>query len=303
MRNFVLLGLTVISAASMLADDKKTEAIRRIDESATVLNEIMAAPDKSIPAEIFERATCVGVIPGMKRAGFIVGGKYGKGVLTCRTGRGWSGPSTVRIEGGSFGAQIGGGETDVVMVVMNRSGADRLMRSEFTFGGDAAAMAGPVGRAASADTDAYMRAEILTYSRSRGLFAGITLNGATLRSDDSDNALIYGRNVTHEAILKGKVKPPAVAKTLYVALRRYVPAKTGEAGRTNTRRTSGNNFAPELPARTPTGRDSIILTDRTQLTGTVISNTNAGVRFRGDDGRTRTYPRSQVSRVDLADKK
>ncbi|MCX6622163.1 MAG: lipid-binding SYLF domain-containing protein [Acidobacteria bacterium] len=238
-RRFALLSLAAICAASTLAAGGKKDTFRRIDESATVLNEIMAAPDKGIPEEIFEKAVCVGVIPGMKRIGFIVGAKYGKGVLSCRNAGGWSGPSTIRIEGGSFGAQIGAGETDVVLVVMNRKGADRLMRSEFTFGGTAAAMAGPVGRSASASTDAYMTAEILTYSRARGLFAGVTLDGATLRSDDSDNARIYGREISHAAILKGEVRSPASAQRFHAALRRYVPSKHGEAGRTNTRRSTG----------------------------------------------------------------
>jgi lipid-binding SYLF domain-containing protein len=303
MRIFALFGFTVLSAASMMAADEKSDTVRRISESAKVLNEIMAAPDKGIPQEILEKAYCVGVIPGMKRAGFIIGGKYGKGVLTCRTRHGWSGPSTVRIEGGSFGAQIGAGETDVVLVVMNQKGADRLMHSKFTLGGDAAAMAGPVGRAASADTDAYMTAEILTYSRSRGLFAGVTLNGATLRPDDDDNTQIYGHAVSSEAILKGEVPRPAVAQPLYTAIRRYVPSTrtTGEAGRTNTR-TSGDNMAThtKMPAGTPGGKDSITLTDGRQITGTLISTTSTTVRFKGDDGQTRTYPRSQVSRLDMA---
>ncbi len=297
-----IVGIAALCATVLLAGDSRSDVVRRIDRSAAVLNEIMSAPDKGIPEEILEKAVCVGVIPGMKRAGFIVGAKYGKGTLTCRTRHGWSGPSMVRIEGGSFGAQIGAGETDVVLVVMNRHGANRLMKSEFTLGGDAAAMAGPVGRSASANTDAYMTAEILTYSRSRGLFAGVALDGATLRADDSDNALLYGRNVSHEGILRGMVAAPAAGRPLYAALRRYVPHRTGEAGRTNTRHTTtGNHFisSSNMPVGTPTGRDSVTLTDGRQIMGKLLSTNSSGVRFRGDDGVTRTYPRSQIARVDF----
>jgi lipid-binding SYLF domain-containing protein len=210
---------------------KSGEVVTRIAEAGKVFSEIMAAPDKAIPQEILERAHCVGIVPGMKRAGFIVGGRYGKGVLTCRTNGSWSGPSTIRIEGGSFGAQIGGGETDVVLVVMNERGAERLMGNEFTFGGDAAAMAGPVGREAAAKTDALMSAQILSYSRSRGLFAGVTLNGSTLRSDDDDNAKLYGRKVSHKEILMGKVPRPPAAAPLYASLKQHMPPAASEASR------------------------------------------------------------------------
>jgi lipid-binding SYLF domain-containing protein len=239
------LALWLLAAASLLlgqataerktgtagAPAQSAEVVARIEEAGKVFSEIMSAPDKAIPEEILSRAHCIGIIPGMKRAGFIVGGQYGKGVLTCRTNGSWSGPSTIRIEGGSFGAQIGGGETDVVLVVMNERGAEKLMGNEFTFGADAAAMAGPVGREAAAKTDAVMRAQILSYSRSRGLFAGVTLNGSTLRSDDEDNAKLYGRPVSHKEILMGKVPPPKAAAPLYASLKRHMPARAGEASR------------------------------------------------------------------------
>jgi len=223
------LGLALILSSVLGAQSKENEAVQRIDTAATVFTEIMAAPDKAIPNELLSRAVCVGIIPGVKKAAFIVGGRYGKGVLVCRTGettQHWSGPSTVRIEGGSIGAQIGGGETDVVLVVMNERGAQRLMKSEFTIGGDAAVMAGPVGRSAAAQTDAYLTAEILSYSRSRGAFAGVSLQGSTLRSDDADNRAIYGKAVDHAAILQGKVSPPASAAALYDVLNKYAPATT-----------------------------------------------------------------------------
>jgi SH3 domain-containing YSC84-like protein 1 len=200
------------------------DAVERIGEAKTVFDEIMSSPDKGIPRDLLEKAHCLIIVPAVKRAGFIVGGQYGVGVASCRQAgatRGWSAPSTVKVEGGSFGFQIGGGETDVVMMVMNESGAKKLMKSEFTLGGEGAVMAGPVGRSASAETDAYFRAEILSYSRSRGLFAGVALKGSTLRSDDSDNKKLYGKEVRHEEILQGKVAPPAVAKPLLDTVSKY----------------------------------------------------------------------------------
>jgi len=194
-------------------------AIERIDEAARVFHEINAAADKGIPQDLIERAKCVAILPGVKKGGFVVGAQYGKGVMTCRTtGNRWSGPSTVRLEGGSFGAQIGAGESDVVLVVLNDRGARKLMESKFTVGGDAAVMAGPVGRDAAAKTDALMTAEILSYARSRGAFAGVTLNGSTLRPDNDDNTKIYGKAVDHKDILMGKVARPASASALYSAL-------------------------------------------------------------------------------------
>ena len=208
---------------------ERSQDIKRIHESATVLSEIMHAGDKGIPQDLLQRAQCVGIVPNLKRAGFVVGAKYGVGVLTCRTdeGKGWSAPSTVRIEGGSIGFQIGAGETDVVFIVMNHSGMDKLMNDKFTIGGEANAMAGPVGRSAEANTDAFMKAEILSYSRSHGVFAGVSLQGATLRPDRDDNAAIYGREVSQREILTGHVRPPHSADELYSELNRYAPFKKG----------------------------------------------------------------------------
>jgi lipid-binding SYLF domain-containing protein len=200
------------------AADKPDKHIR---ESAAVLNEIMGAKDNGIPEDLLEKAQCVGVIPNLKRAGFIVGAKYGKGLVTCRANDGWSAPEMVRIEGGSVGLQIGAGETDVVFIVMNQRGMDKLMKDKFTVGGDASVMAGPVGRSAQAQTDAMMHAEILAYSRSRGIFAGIALDGATLRPDNDDNRALYGSNSTPQEILGGRVQPPPSAEPLYSELNRY----------------------------------------------------------------------------------
>jgi lipid-binding SYLF domain-containing protein len=192
--------------------------MKRITEAGAVFTEINSAPDKGIPHDILERAQCIGIVPNMKRAGFIVGAKYGKGVLVCRTGHGWSAPSTIRIEGGSVGFQIGAGETDLVFVVQNRSGENKLMEDKFTVGGDASAMAGPVGRTAEAQTDAMMHAEILSWSRARGVFAGISLDGSTLRPDKDDNRALYGHDITQREILTGAVPRPAGSGPLYGAI-------------------------------------------------------------------------------------
>jgi lipid-binding SYLF domain-containing protein len=223
------LFLSICICAPLLADGVN-DVTKRIHESGTVLSEILGAGDKSIPEDLLRHAQCVGIIPNLKRAGFIVGAKYGKGVVTCRTkGRGgWSAPSAVRIEGGSIGLQIGAGETDVVFIVMNESGVNQLMKDKFTIGGDATAMGGPVGRSAQAGTDVAMRAEILSYSRSRGVFAGVSLEGATLRPDRDDNQLLYGHPLTQREILYGSVRPPASASEIYTELNRYAPFKKGD---------------------------------------------------------------------------
>jgi lipid-binding SYLF domain-containing protein len=215
----VLVGLM----AGTMIFAETPEAVERIDEARQVFQEIMTSADKGIPQDLLEKAHCVGIIPGLKKGAFMIGVEYGKGVMLCRSnaGSGWTGPSTVRIEGGSFGLQIGGNETDVVLLVMNQRGAEKLMTSEFTLGGDATVAAGPVGRSVEAETDAYMHAEILAYSRSRGVFAGISLEGATLRAAEQDNDKIYGRHVRHKEILTGQVQPPEVASALRATLSEY----------------------------------------------------------------------------------
>jgi lipid-binding SYLF domain-containing protein len=225
------MKLVIASLAMLLpivaADEGANEPTKRIHESAAVLGEILHAGDKSIPEDLLRKAHCVGVVPNLKRAGFIVGAKYGKGVVTCRVGNGegWSAVSTVRIEGGSVGFQIGAGETDVIFIVMNRSGEERLMKDKFTLGGDASVMAGPIGRSAQAETDAMMKAEMLSYSRSHGIFAGVSLEGATLRPDNDDNTRIYGRPLTQREILHGDVPPPASERPLIEELNSYAPFK------------------------------------------------------------------------------
>lgn len=218
----VALICAAIIAPVLFAADPVAEHTKRIQQSADVLREIMEAKDQSIPTSLLEKARCVGIVPNLKQAGFIVGGKYGKGVLTCRLAKGdWSAPSTIRIEGGNIGLQIGAGETDLIFIVMNEKGIQDLMNDKFTVGAGVAAMAGPVGRSTSANTDALMRAEILSYSRSHGVFAGATIDGATLRPDNDDNAKIYGRPVTQRELIDGDVPATASARPLIAELDRY----------------------------------------------------------------------------------
>lgn len=199
-----------------------TEADERLQAAAVVIREIMGTKDRSIPQDLLDKAHCAIIVPGMKKAAFVVGGKYGRGFMSCRNGSvGWSAPAGVRVEGGSVGFQIGGSETDVVMLVLNESGADKLMRSKFTLGGDASVAAGPVGRTSSAETDALMRAEILSWSRSRGAFAGISLKGSTLRSDEDANEELYGQKLNSRQIVRGELKRPAAANEFVELLNKY----------------------------------------------------------------------------------
>src|SRR5579864_4497627 len=203
------------------------DAPQRLGAAADVMTEIMAAPDKGIPQDLLEKSECVVVVPGLKKGAFIIGAKYGKGFMSCRkkNGVGWSAPGSIRVEGGSFGFQIGGSETDVVLLVMNQSGVKKLLSSKFTLGADANAALGPVGRDSSAATDAQMHAEILTYSRSRGVFAGISLQGATLRPDDDWNKELYGKAMVNRDIVMGNTAPPASANKLLTLLNKYSSRK------------------------------------------------------------------------------
>src|SRR5260221_625644 len=211
----------LLMASPLLASQK--DVVRRLDESATVLSEIMASPDKGIPEDLLEKAHCIVIVPGLKKGAFIVGGKYGKGFLSCRDKNtiGWSAPAAIRVEGGSVGFQIGGSETDVVMLIMNDSGANKLLSSQFTLGGEGQVAAGTVGRTASAETDAKMRAEILSWSRSRGIFAGLTLHGSTLRQNLADNQVLYGKRLDNREVVTTHVAPPVAANRLMSLLNRY----------------------------------------------------------------------------------
>jgi len=220
MRKFLVLTITLCSSSfGLFAQNKADE---RLQDSSRVLHEIMDTPDKGIPQDLLNKAYCVVVIPGAKKAAFIVGGEYGKGFAVCRRHHaGWGAPASVIMEGGSFGFQIGGSDTDVVMLVMNEHGMKMLDRSKFTLGADASVAAGPVGRTAAADTDAYMSAEILSWSRTKGVFAGIALKGASLRSDEKDNAELYGQPMKNHDILMTATPVPAAARPLITELDRY----------------------------------------------------------------------------------
>jgi lipid-binding SYLF domain-containing protein len=194
-----------------------------LELAATVLSEIMAAPDQGIPEDLLGNAHCIVIVPELKTVAFVVGGKYGKGFMSCRTGdeEGWSAPASVRIEGGSIGFQIGASSTDLVMLVMSERGADKLLSSQFTLGAEGSVAAGPVGRTATLQTDSQLQADILSWSRSQGLFAGVALEGATLREDLDDNATLYGRRLENRDIVTNGVAPPAEATRLMTLLNRY----------------------------------------------------------------------------------
>jgi len=212
----------VLVGAGMAADDKaQSDIARRIDAAGRVLNEIMATPDKAIPDKVMRDAKCIAVIPSMVKVAVGFGGNHGRGVATCRTASGWSAPAPITITGGSWGLQLGGQAVDVVMVVTNDEGMQHLLSSKFKLGGDASAAAGPVGRDAAADTDLKMRAEVLTYSRARGLFAGIDLSGAAITQDKDETRLLYGNYVPFADILSGKVEPTHVSEPFLSAVRRY----------------------------------------------------------------------------------
>src|SRR5271168_853371 len=217
-----VLALAGSVSSAAFAADRAIKIDDRLDASAETLTDMMHASDKGIPQDLVDKAHCVVVIPGMKKAGFIFGAEYGRGFAVCRRhdGSGWSAPAAMRVEGGSVGFQIGGSETDVVLLVMNDGGMRHLLSDKFTIGGDATVAAGPIGRDASAETDAMMNAEMLAYSRSRGLFAGISLEGATLRPDEETNRELYGHDATNREILTGDFKSPAAAGKFERALRR-----------------------------------------------------------------------------------
>jgi SH3 domain-containing YSC84-like protein 1 len=220
MKKFLLLTLIVSLCSFSLANDepKESKAADRAQAAADVLNEIQGAPDKGIPQEVLGSAECVAVVPSMLKGGFIVGAKYGRGLASCRTPKGWSTPAFFVVSGGSVGFQIGGQAVDLVMLIMNKEGMKHLLTSEFALGADASVAAGPVGRHAEGNTDWKMRAEVLTYSRARGLFAGVSLNGAVIKQDKDTTREFYGRMVPFRTSLTGEIDPPAGANAFLTSL-------------------------------------------------------------------------------------
>jgi lipid-binding SYLF domain-containing protein len=215
-----------LGCAPLLAKDEKSKTDERLDDSASLFSEVMGTPDKAIPQMLLDKAACIVLVPGLKKGGFVLAAKYGRGFALCRAQNGqpgWGPPGAVRIEGGSFGLQIGVSSSDVILLIMNERGAKRLMSSKFTIGGEATAAAGPVGRDATAQTDALLSAEILSWSRSRGLFAGISLDGSTLRNDQDENKAMYGQAWDNKQVLTSGAKPPAGAAKLLAELNKYSP--------------------------------------------------------------------------------
>ena len=224
MKKALLLTLLVSLCSFSFAADEETKAAERVQAAADVLNDIQGAPDKGIPQEVLSSAECVAVVPSMLKAGFIVGAKYGRGLASCRTEKGWSAPAFFVVTGGSFGFQIGGQAVDLVMLIMNKDGMKHLLSSEFALGADASVAAGPVGRHAEGNTDWKMRAEVLTYSRARGLFAGISLNGAQIKQDKDSTREFYGRMVPFRTSLTGEIEPPAGANAFLTSLAQWAQA-------------------------------------------------------------------------------
>jgi len=228
---YLMVATLMFSLSVELLQAKETKVANRLQSAAVVMYEIMNTPENSIPKDLLDRAVCVGIVPAEKKGAFVIGGTYGRGVLVCRRGGDgpWGAPSMIAVHGGSYGFQLGGSETDVVFVVMNTGGIRRLLKSKGELGADASAAAGPVGRTASASTDLMMTAEILTYSRSRGLFAGVSLKGTAITPDGEANARLYGHAVDPEEILiEGKGDVPASAKSLITELEKFSP-RGGEA--------------------------------------------------------------------------
>lgn len=221
----ILIGAVALTPLLAATDP---EPAKRLETAAVVFSEIMAAPDKGIPQDMLGNAHCIVIVPELKTGAFIVGGKYGKGYISCRnkSGTGWSAPGTVRIEGGSVGFQIGGSTTDLILLVMSERGADKLLSSSFTLGAEGSVAAGPVGRTATAQTDAQLHADILSWSRSQGLFAGLALQGATLRQDLDDNNTLYGKNLENREIVTKGRKVPASAAKLINLLNKYSPRES-----------------------------------------------------------------------------
>ena len=228
-RTLASLGLCLLLSCTAFAASGKANLQDRMDAAKSVLDQIMSAGDKGIPMKVMEQATCVGVVPGLIKGAFVFGGEYGQGVVTCRTGKGWSAPAFIRMAGGSWGLQAGGQSTDLVLIAVNDHGFQDLLKSKFKIGGDAAAAAGPVGRNTQAATDWKMNAELLTYSRTKGVFAGISLDGTVVSQNQQDTEIYFGHPHSFEAILKGDIAaPPGSVDFVKSVARYYMEAKNGE---------------------------------------------------------------------------
>ncbi len=254
------LVTTLLMACSAFASDQLAADIDRLQTSGVILNQIMSAPDHGIPDSIMDGAKCIAVVPSMLKASFIFGANYGKGVATCRTGTGWSAPVFFKVEGGSFGFQAGGQASDLVLIIRTEDGMQYLLSSKFKLGADASAAAGPVGRDAQAGTDLTMRAQILTYSRARGLFAGVSVSGAVVRQSDGDTEALYRKPVTYRTILSGQTPAPPEAESFLKTVEKYAPtprahvavtasaAPADDAAATSTTEPTATASATPVPA-------------------------------------------------------
>jgi len=223
--SFTRTGLAAVLAIGLLSASgvapAEAQTVARIENAVAVFDEVMTMGDKSIPVDLLKKAQCVAIVPGLKKGALVVGAKYGRGFVSCRKDSGWSAPAGIRVEGGSVGFQIGGTEIDVILAIMNKRGVERLLSNQFTLGADASVAAGPIGRTAAAQTDAAMTAEILSWSRSRGVFAGVALEGATLRGDADANLDLYGKRLDTRTIVTGDTPVPPAGQTLIGRLSKY----------------------------------------------------------------------------------
>jgi lipid-binding SYLF domain-containing protein len=261
----VALLCTLTLAAALYASDSRGADIDRLQTSATVLSQIMSAPDSAIPDKIMEGAKCIAIVPSMLKGGFIIGANYGKGVATCRTGKGWSAPVFFNVEGGSFGFQAGGQASDLVLVIRTDDGMQHLLQSKFKLGGDASAAAGPVGRDAQAMTDLTMRAQVLTYSRARGLFLGVSLSGGVIHQNGGDTAAFYQKDIPFRTVLSGEMPVPKEAEVFVNAVEKYAP----------TPRVFPTNAQTATPASTTTAVSSPTASDPAAAAKTSSSSTPA----------------------------
>jgi SH3 domain-containing YSC84-like protein 1 len=282
---FAILTAAVLVSTLAVAAEEPSEQVKRMGAAATVLDEIMGTPDKGIPEELLDSAKCVAVIPSMVKIGFVFGGRHGRGIATCRTTSGWSAPAPFTVTGGSWGLQIGGEAVDVVMLVMNDQGMEKMLASKFKIGADASAAAGPVGRHVEGTTDWKMRAEVLTYSRARGAFAGLTVNGASITQDKDGTRILYGRMIPSAQILKGQVKAPEGSHNFLAAVRKYgTEARVAEASdriqksdtRTRANSTEARGVIEDKLKNEP-GLDSkdiqvTLTSDVVTLSGSVVSS-------------------------------
>ncbi len=244
MKKISVALLVLISTALWAQSGARSADVERVQSATTILSQIMEAPDRGIPDSIMSGAKCIAIVPSMMKISFIFGANYGKGVATCRTGTGWSSPAFFRIEGGSFGFQAGGQASDLVLIIRTDDGMQHLLQSKFKLGADASAAAGPVGRDAQAATDLTMRAQVLTYSRSRGLFLGVSLSGAVIRQDDGDVRAFYGKDWTFYSLLNGEVPPPQDSLALLTTVEHYAPTRRAKVALPTT-------AAAPAPAATP----------------------------------------------------